>query len=1355
MTLPDPAWRQRTRPCPFFSQGRCLFSDSCNFLHDIKVKSDVDHSLTDANLVENRVFSPPKPVFNPPSVVVNSASPRSTHTLSTSPTRRSPRLSGLLLALQDVLGPTNEVHVEDDVLADADAEDLLHVPSGQRHERSSDFTFDGSTIVENLLDDSKLTKSTSGIYSDSTQSDDVCSDGLSDEEDSLELPSYVLEDDSFQSEADDQHTLTALNRQSAISVYREDNTASLPDDERVQEVSLSLLSPVQLSARLRPFSLCSPPVREDSIDSGYADSWTGPLPLTRSPPHSARSSAASFRLSRASLSFPVALSRRTSYDVRAIRPSPHNVFEPAEDDVEENDAASPTLSIFDAYDVSPVGDDLELEETSMMELEQSSPTMRFPSKLSVPTSSVVDHDSALDAAADLTFESSRHDASFKTALSTAPSSEDLTEDVSTSRRDSLFSVSSRPSSRNTSLLSAVCGDSVQPAFQDDETRSLAQLACDDPARSLGETESVFDVDEEFEDAADVDSDVQAALGFSMNNPLDFFPHPDFNQGEVDGHSSMASIDLLVQSPAPYNGTMDASRRLSDESNKSDGEDHDLRHSIDTSLQESTTHVRAASEGCATGHPMQRPPSPLESPIEDPAWTHVQQDCDVSDPSDVSSPRPTQTNDSQETDVHPVLCSPAHQRDRAASDITIKGASTTPPPAPTIFDPCFVAPSPDIRRARAASDLTVTGRRLSSPTPQELQSELPIHPPSPTPTLPADDIFVSQELCASDTLQSLYDRYLDAESLEASRVLEAPGVESTEVVKEVESTSPISGPNGSPIMLLHTQNPESSHTPSFPPLPDSPVKEPSDDAADASCAPSSHVFVPPLRPLALGQGRSSSEAVDYIRSPSNHPDDNRIQDASSHIDIRPSPTPSSSSRILTKEIGSTKIPFGFKRRNPQFAARNSVLGVSQPLRSAPPSQGTPHDGLRIRTDVAGSDVGRLSFSASNTPSADQLLSPDSVSEAQGTRLKPLRLSTVLNQKSSLSSPALSMSSRISIISDHIYSSSTPQSPSVSSSLSLSHNPSLSSSRSSIIPEHNSNTLTPANDLPPLRLPSDHARSTQNFHLVKRDSQPLSAPITQAKSWRLSHYRAGSRNYSFADSYQRTSKRLSTLSLAFDEEDEDLDENDQTICRPISAHPDSDFVVRPGSVICTPAHAIATPKPTLLFAIASDDVEQVRRVLESGDAGPNDQVGPQSALAFALTNDNLAHKNEIVKALLAYGADPSALRNPHLNPSPHAMESNELSSPNSPPLATTLEGMDPATRYYVSRADAAHTRQTSQLIHRSFFRPLTRVRYDLVGQDRALEQLFRVLSMHSQRLSVTPIVVLLCGPSGHGKSLLARK
>lgn len=142
----------------------------------------------------------------------------------------------------------------------------------------------------------------------------------------------------------------------------------------------------------------------------------------------------------------------------------------------------------------------------------------------------------------------------------------------------------------------------------------------------------------------------------------------------------------------------------------------------------------------------------------------------------------------------------------------------------------------------------------------------------------------------------------------------------------------------------------------------------------------------------------------------------------------------------------------------------------------------------------------------------------------------------------------------------------------------------------------------------------------------------------------------------------------------DEEQEIDEHDSTILRPIQSKHEDDWTC-PASILAAPAHAIATPKPTLLFAIASDNVDQVREVLESGEAGPNDSVGPQSALAFTLTNDKLAHKQEIVKALLAYGANPSALRNLALNPVPHKEGGDELSAP---PPETTMEGMDPATR-----------------------------------------------------------------------------
>ncbi|KAH9005022.1 P-loop containing nucleoside triphosphate hydrolase protein [Lactarius hatsudake] len=183
--------------------------------------------------------------------------------------------------------------------------------------------------------------------------------------------------------------------------------------------------------------------------------------------------------------------------------------------------------------------------------------------------------------------------------------------------------------------------------------------------------------------------------------------------------------------------------------------------------------------------------------------------------------------------------------------------------------------------------------------------------------------------------------------------------------------------------------------------------------------------------------------------------------------------------------------------------------------------------------------------------------------------------------------------------------------------------------------------------------------------------------------------------------------------------------------------------------------ATPENSLIFAIASDSADSVRRVLEHSHADPNESIGPQSALAFALTNERLAHKLDIVKALLAHGANPAALRNPELNPPHRDIAAADDTILLSPPPTTTLETMDPATRYYVSRADAPQTRHLSALLQRSVFRPLGRVRYDIVGQDRVFEQLFTVLNQHSRTLSVSPLVFLLCGPSGHGKSFLARR
>ncbi|PPQ84066.1 hypothetical protein CVT25_003669 [Psilocybe cyanescens] len=283
--------------------------------------------------------------------------------------------------------------------------------------------------------------------------------------------------------------------------------------------------------------------------------------------------------------------------------------------------------------------------------------------------------------------------------------------------------------------------------------------------------------------------------------------------------------------------------------------------------------------------------------------------------------------------------------------------------------------------------------------------------------------------------------------------------------------------------------------------------------------------------------------------------------------------------------------------------------------------------------------------------------------------------------------------------------------------------LSSARSSNIPLNIRTSTTALNSGS-----ASPSLSAQYFKNLANLEEPRSAP---AASWRQSI------------NYSRPSSRLSERFIEDDEDDDTghFSQNDpygETIRRPIPIAPHTAPAFYP------PTYAIETPKPTLMFAIASDNVDEVRRVLDAGEADPNETVGPQSALMFALTNDKLSNRLDIVKTLLAYGADPTAAKNvaaPHSS-SEGQEEEEEGESQASEHLSKTLmDEIDPATRYYLERADAIHTRRISVLIKRSVFKPLTRVRYELIGQDRALEQLFRVLSMHSREVAVTPMVVML--------------
>jgi hypothetical protein len=187
----------------------------------------------------------------------------------------------------------------------------------------------------------------------------------------------------------------------------------------------------------------------------------------------------------------------------------------------------------------------------------------------------------------------------------------------------------------------------------------------------------------------------------------------------------------------------------------------------------------------------------------------------------------------------------------------------------------------------------------------------------------------------------------------------------------------------------------------------------------------------------------------------------------------------------------------------------------------------------------------------------------------------------------------------------------------------------------------------------------------------------------------------------DEYPRSQSRLSQPGIRpIDEEDDD--DYDEHEIRDQNSEYDEDvngeayvspsaFPLPPHSAPIVPQndrpfyHAVSAAKPTLMFAIASDDIAEVKRVLESGEASPNDAVGPQTALEFALTNDQLLNKMEIVKTLLAYGADPRVVKQPNATVAPRSASAviqgaaSEISQEPPAPVASLMDDIDPALKY----------------------------------------------------------------------------
>ncbi|KII88160.1 hypothetical protein PLICRDRAFT_614127 [Plicaturopsis crispa FD-325 SS-3] len=307
MASSEPPWRIKTKPCPFYSKGRCLFSDSCNFLHNVKATTSADAFAAAYADHENTSISsytlPHKEMDNVPLVTVNSPA----SSFRSSP--RSPRMSGLLMALGDVISSDEEDEEEEDELHSAVENSETLVEDGEESTMVEGF----SSFLEHYgrRHSTESTDSVLGVSSsvfDSEDDDETTNSIIFPAADENDAPDSANSDTLFPSHDDDDDTTqyyTALYSPlfSGPTAYTSEEAEPVdtvhPVLEPIAEHGPSspvgnehayaeFLSPVEMSpAPLRNFSrdYCESGLRrEDSIDSGYADSWTGPTPFRMSPP---------------------------------------------------------------------------------------------------------------------------------------------------------------------------------------------------------------------------------------------------------------------------------------------------------------------------------------------------------------------------------------------------------------------------------------------------------------------------------------------------------------------------------------------------------------------------------------------------------------------------------------------------------------------------------------------------------------------------------------------------------------------------------------------------------------------------------------------------------------------------------------------------------------------------------------------------------------------------------------------------------------------------------------------------------------------------------------------------------------
>ena len=192
------------------------------------------------------------------------------------------------------------------------------------------------------------------------------------------------------------------------------------------------------------------------------------------------------------------------------------------------------------------------------------------------------------------------------------------------------------------------------------------------------------------------------------------------------------------------------------------------------------------------------------------------------------------------------------------------------------------------------------------------------------------------------------------------------------------------------------------------------------------------------------------------------------------------------------------------------------------------------------------------------------------------------------------------------------------------------------------------------------------------------------------------------------------------------------------------------------------------PVLFYAAERNEVDYVRLLLDHGCDAKACDINGVPALAYAImrSRSTLLNPVDVVKMLLAFGADPRTV--------PSDMWENYLEAPSDfmakgRILSSEAQWCTPyhrkiltaslnlSVRYFLHKASQmtiakGRSMQVAQALN---YTALLKVPYLIIGQDHATKQVVQTVATHLGMQRKVPLVLVFAGLSGHGKTELAKQ